>query len=44
MLSSDMINHVDRLAGNIYMTVVSTFVAYIIGLPVGLLLYVTDKD
>lgn len=28
----------------IYMTVLSTVVSYIIGLPLGLLLYVTDKD
>ncbi|MBR6801828.1 MAG: ABC transporter permease [Eubacteriaceae bacterium] len=28
----------------LYMTLVSTFVAYIIGLPVGILLYITDED
>ena len=28
----------------IYMTVISTVLAYIIGLPLGLVLVVTDKD
>ncbi|MGE5614325.1 MAG: methionine ABC transporter permease [Bacillota bacterium] len=32
------------LAETLYMTVVSTFMAYLLGLPVGLLLVVTDKD
>ncbi|MBR2062948.1 MAG: methionine ABC transporter permease, partial [Anaerotignum sp.] len=29
---------------SIYMTLISTFFAYVIGLPLGLLLVVTDKD
>ena len=45
MLSSEMIQLMwVGLLETLYMTVVSTFVAYVIGLPVGLLLYVTDKD
>lgn len=45
MLSSTMIQLMwVGLLETLYMTVVSTFVAYVIGLPVGLLLYVTDKD
>lgn len=45
MFSPEMINLMwIGLLETLYMTVISTFLAYVIGLPVGLLLYVTDQD
>ena len=34
----------EGLRETVYMTLVSTFLGYVIGLPVGILLTVTDKD
>ena len=34
----------DGIIGTLYMTLVSTFIAYLIGVPLGILLILTDKD
>ena len=34
----------DGILQTLYMTVVSTLLAYILGIPLGVVLYITDKD
>ena len=45
MFSKAVINMIGRgILETLYMTLVSSFMAYLIGLPLGILLVVTDKD
>lgn len=45
MLSSTMVNMLIEATGaTLYMTILSTFFGYVIGLPLGIVLTITDKD
>ncbi|MGM9636270.1 MAG: methionine ABC transporter permease [Candidatus Avispirillum sp.] len=45
MLSSGMINELVRgIFETLYMTVTSTAIAYVLGIPMGIVLYITDKN
>ena len=45
MFNSEMISLVGvAFWESIYMTIISSFFAYVIGLPLGLILVATDKD
>ena len=45
MLSSGMINELVRgIFETLYMTVTSTAIAYVFGIPMGIVLYITDKN
>lgn len=45
MLSSTMVNMLIEATGaTLYMTILSTFFGYVLGLPLGIVLTITDKD
>jgi D-methionine transport system permease protein len=45
MFSQEVINMlIDGLGESIYMTIVSTFLGYVLGLPMGIVLAISDKD
>ena len=45
MFTARMINEMlSGIGQTLYMTLFSTFLAYVLGLPIGVALYVTDKN